>query len=437
MNMNVPHEDRMPDGSRYRGGWCARLMAGTLAGGSALLLLGGALPATARAQESGKLVGATSSDVGVVYESWSFGSDGIAQPGVDAGATSRVSSASQLSVPISVRVPLGERWTVDASGAFASGTVKLSEPDPVTGTDKYTLSGLTDVRLRATGRVVGDNLLLTFGVNVPSGKTKLDRSEFAALRVLAAPALSFQSPVLGTGTSATLGMVYARQVAGWAWALGGSYEMSRSYAPVALVAGLPAPDFSPGNTIHLSLGGDGLIGQHEMLVGVSADFFGRGELDGVSGGVGGAGVEIAPARTKLGPILTLDWQLRLAARSFRELTLYAVDRYRSSFEREGARVDGSSGNYLDAGVRGVYAATPSTGVLVALNLRHQTGLSVDNTLATAAVRSGALTLGIVRDLPRGYTLRPFVRGQLGKIESGDVSTTATGIAGGVALGVRF
>lgn len=435
--MNVPKENSTLARCRCADGRPERALVHALPLAGALLFLAAALPAASRAQGSGKLVGTTSSDVGVVYESWSFGSDGIPQPGVEAGAISRVSSASQLSVPISVRVPLGERWTVDASGAFATGTVKLSEPDPLTGTDEYTLNGLTDIRVRATGSVVGDNLLLTFGVNLPTGKTSLDRGEFAALRVLAAPALSFQSPVLGTGASATVGMVYARQMAGWAWALGGSYELNRSYAPVALVAGLPAPDFSPGNTIHFSVGGDGLIGQHEMLVGVSADFFGRGKLDGLSGGVGGTGADIAPANTKLGPIFTFDWQLRLAARSFRELTLYAVDRYRSSFEREGVSVDGSSGNYLDAGVRGVYAATPSTGVLVALNLRHQTGLNVDNTLATAGVRSGALTLGIVRELPRGYTLRPFVRGQLGKIESGDVSTTATGIAGGVALGLTF
>ncbi len=401
-----------------------------------LVALGATLPETLRAQSGGKLVGATVSDVSVVYESWSFGSDALPLPDLGGGSSS-VKSASQFSVPISVQVPIGERWTVDAAGAYASGTVKLDAPDPVTGASKYTLSGMTDVRLRATGRVVGDNLLLTLGVNVPTGKTSLDAGEFSALRVLAAPALSFQSPVLGTGTSATLGLVYAREAAGWAWAFGGSFELNRSYAPVSLVAGLPAPDFSPGNTVHLSVGGDRYIGQHEMLVGLSADFFGQSELAGMAAGTGGGGAEIAPAHTKLGPIYTLDWQLRLAAPEFSELTLYAVDRYRSSFQREGAQVDGSSGNYLDAGVRGVFVATPRTGVLMALNLRHQTGLDVDNTLATAAVRSGALTLGIVQQLPHGYTLRPFVRGQLGKIESGDVSATATGVAGGVALGLTF
>jgi hypothetical protein len=400
--------------------------------------LGAASPETLIAQSGGKLVGTTISDVSVVYESWNFGNDALPQPDL-AGGVSSVKSASQFSVPVSVQIPIGERWTVDAAGAYASGTVKLAAPDPVTGASKYTLSGMTDVRLRATGRVVGDNLLLTFGVNLPTGKTSLDNEEFAALRVLAAPALSFQSPVLGTGTSATLGLVYAREAAGWAWALGGSFELNRSYAPVTLVAGLPAPDFTPGNTVHLSLGGDRLLGQHEMLVGVSADFFGRSELAGLAAGAGGAGggAELAPAHTKLGPIYTLDWQLRLAAPGFSELTLYAVDRYRSSFQREGASVDGSSGNYLDAGVRGVFVAAPNTGVLMALNLRHQTGLDVDNTLATAGVRSGALTLGIVQQLSHGYTLRPFVRGQWGKIESGDASATATGIAGGVALGLRF
>lgn len=250
MIMAVPYEataptrDRRP--SEHRPGEprpgarrpSAALRAIQLTG--ALLLLAAGVPVASRAQGGGKLVGGVGSDVGVVYESWHFGSDGIPQPGLATGATSRVSSASQLSVPVSVQVPLGERWSVDASGAFASGTVKLAEPDELTGADEYTLRGMTDVRVRATGRVVGDNLLLTFGVNLPTGKTSLDRGEFAALRVLAAPALSFQSPVLGTGSSATVGAIYARQVAGWAWALGGSFELNRSYAPVTLVAGLPA-----------------------------------------------------------------------------------------------------------------------------------------------------------------------------------------------------
>src|SRR3712207_8713533 len=54
-----------------------------------------------------------------------------------------------LSLPFAVAVPLGRSWTVDVSGAYATGRVTLAERDTLLRSDEYTLSGLTDVRLRA------------------------------------------------------------------------------------------------------------------------------------------------------------------------------------------------------------------------------------------------------------------------------------------------
>src|SRR3712207_8897265 len=54
-----------------------------------------------------------------------------------------------------------------------------------------------------------------------------------------------------------------------------------------------------------------------------------------------------------GPTLTAEWQLRVAAPRFSELTLYLVERYRTKYEQGDSTVEGSSGNYLDFGARGV------------------------------------------------------------------------------------
>jgi hypothetical protein len=178
---------------------------------------------------------------------------------------------------------------------------------------------------------------------------------------------------------------------------------------------------------------DGLLGQSGMTVAVSADMFGEDELDAASGGTTGAPV----VTTRLGPIFTLDWQLRVAAPRLRELTLYAIDRYRTPYERGGIRVDESSGNYLDAGIRAVFPVSPSTGVLSIVNLRHQTGLKSDSTLATAATAGSGLTLGLVRSLGGGYSLQPFVHAAFSKIKSADASVNATGLAAGITLGARF
>ncbi|HEX5435547.1 MAG TPA: hypothetical protein VFW98_00195 [Gemmatimonadaceae bacterium] len=401
------------------------------------VLASAVVPLAASAQTP--LVGYRTGSIGVTYEHWSFGDGGFLQPTVDGSGMVHITGSSQLSIPISATVPVSDKWTLDLSGAYASGTVSLSGRDSVLDTDHYSLNGVTDVRVRATGHLVGDNVLVTLGLNLPTGKTSLNANEFSALRIIGAPALTFQTPVLGIGTGATAGVVLARQIDNWAWALGTSFELRRTYAPVTLAAGIPAPDFSPGNAVHLSLGTDGFIGQNGMTVSLSADFYGKSKLAAFAEATA-PGESLSPAgatTTQLGPIFTANWQLRVAARGFREFTLYAVDHYRRPYKRSGVTTSGSSGNYLDAGVESIYAATPSTGVLVGLDLHHQTGLSVDNTMATSAVRSGALTLGLVHDLPGGYTIRPFVRGQLGKLVSGSTSTNATGFAGGVTLGARF
>lgn len=378
----------------------------------------------------GKLAGYTESGLGPVFEVWRFGGDGIPQPNIDGSGSVRVKRATQWSIPIAVTVPAGDRWTFDLTGAYASGEVSLSAVDPATGSDGYSLSGLADVRLRATGRLVGDNVLLTAGINLPTGRTELDEEELSALRVLAAPALSLQVPVLGIGGSGTLGVVLARQIGAWAWAFGASYEMRNKYTPVSIAAGLPV-ELSPGDAIRVSLGTDRLIGQNSMTIGLSADFYTRDELESGSG-VGGA-----TARSQLGPIFTADWQYHAVTSRFRELTFYAVERYRSQYKRDGRKTPDSDANYLDVGVRAVAGMSSSTGILVALNARHHTGLGSDESLTTAAIASGALTLGLVQQLGSNYSLQPFVRVQGGRLESGDASANATGFSGGLTFRLRL
>jgi hypothetical protein len=240
-----------------------------------------------------------------------------------------------------------------------------------------------------------------------------------------------QTPALGTGFGGTAGLVASRQFGGWALAAGASYELRRTYTPVAFAAGIAAPDVDPGDAIHLTLGADGLVGEAGMTLAISTDLFGDEELAVNSGGGTGA------VTTRLGPIFTVDWQLRMPTTRLRELTFYLVDRYRTAYERGGREVEESSGNYLDGGVRAVFPLSPATGVLTALNARHQTGLKSDSALATAATASVGLTLGLQRSLGGGYELQPFVRADYGRIKSADASVTATGLAAGISLGRRF
>lgn len=390
----------------------------------ALPLLPGALLAQSRLGSYG------TASVGVHGEIVSFG-DGVAQPALGGGAGVVVERATQFSVPFAVTYPFfGGRWTVDASGAWATGEVELRDPDAALGTSTYTLDGVTDVRVRATGRLVGDNVVLTLGGSIPTGTTSLDAEQLAALRVLAAPALGLQSPAVGLGPTVTAGVVLARQFGGWAWAGGASYEVRGEYNPVgALAAGLPEADYDPGDAVHLSLGTEGLVGEHGMTLTAGVDLFSRDALR--AGGAGGALGEV-----RFGPVFSADWTLRLGVRGFRELTLFVSDRYRTRYERDDAEVEGSDGNYLEAGVRAVRPLGARTDLLLGLNLRHHTGLDVDDALATAATANGGVTVGLSRALG-GLLVQPYLRGQLGTIDTGGESVSLSGVAFGVAFGGRF
>jgi hypothetical protein len=384
----------------------------------------------------GRLVGYRSASLGVVYENWSF-SNGVPQPTPSGDNTVLVDHASEVSFPLSLSVPIGEKWTVGLSTAYSSGRVVLSGTDPELNTSHYTLSGLTDARIRATGRI-SPTVSVTLGLNAPTGQTSLDPEELSAFRVLAAPALSFQVARLGSGVSGTAGVVLSRQLgAVWAGALGVSYEVRGKYDPGALIPALSNTDYSPGDALRISLGLDGPVGQNGMTLGLSADFYPNHDEISDPGLANGEALT-----TQLGPVLTADWQLRVGAARFRELTLYAIDRYRTKYGSGSSStgtvaVSNSSGNYLDVGVRSILATGSRNGILAAVNFRHQTGLKADETIATAAMVSGAATLGLVRELGRGYVVQPFVRGQIGRIKTGEQSSTATGIAGGVTLGLRF
>jgi hypothetical protein len=398
------------------------------------------LAAAAPLAAQGRLDAARTAGVGPVFESWSFG-DGLTQPLFSGADAVRVRRASRFAIPLAASVPLGARFGVDVSGAYTSGRVELaSSADAIDGVRTLDVSGLTDTKVRLTGRLANDNLGFTVGLNAPTGRTELSARELEALRVVAAPALGFAAPTLGNGAGGTAGLVYARDVRGYAMALGASYERRTRYTPAATIAGgLPAFGYTPSDAVHLSLALDGTVREHGLTLGMSADLYGEDRF--TSRGAPDATVPDAlvpsTSTARLGPVLTLEGELRVATTRLRELTLYVVDRYRTPYQRGGATVAASAGNYLDAGVRAVFPVGARLGLLTAASLRHQTGLRSDTTLAAAAMAAGGLTVGLTRDFQSGFTLQPFVRGQVARIESGVRNTGATSIAAGIGVTRRF
>jgi hypothetical protein len=121
---------------------------------------------------------------------------------------------------------------------------------------------------------------------------------------------------------------------------------------------------------------------------------------------------------------------------FRSFTIGLEDRYRSRFTGfDGTKAAGSSGNVFDASLEMVTGSPDRTGLFLRADGRFNSGLAVDNTIATAAMTSGGLSLGIAAPIGRA-TLQPFVRGQIGRLDTGPATTTAVGLGGGITLVIR-
>ncbi|MBX6332584.1 MAG: hypothetical protein IRY91_12120 [Gemmatimonadaceae bacterium] len=347
--------------------------------------------------------------VGPMFEHWSFGCCS------DSSVGGSVKTASEWSVPVVALVPIGRNVTIDAYAAWMRGTV--TRRDASAGSPQtLQVSGLTDTKLRASVRLGGDAFLATFGVSLPTGKTSLDAEELAALQVIGAPALRMQTPVLGTGWGGTSGLVYTRRIGAWSWGIGGSYEYRGKYSPAqAASLGLGSGDLElhPGQAFRLSLGADGLVGQSAMSMSASSTFFTHDQVTLSAGGP-------VADRVTLGPMFTGEWQLRAASSLFRELNVYLFDRYRTKYSRGGAKVDGTDGNELELGARGLVPLSPTLALVTGARARHYSGLSIDNTLATAASASGGIQVGLAWTTGT-MVVSPVVGGEIGRIKTGNAS----------------
>lgn len=382
-----------------------------------------AYASAAGAQE--RLTGARVATGGLFVESYSFGS-GLLQETGTLGAPSLVKSASQIVLPLGFATPLGERWSLDVATLVTSGRATLLT---VGGETTASLTGLGDVRVRATGRLRGDALLVTLGANLGTGRRELSGEQVAALGVLAAPALGSVMPAATAGNSATTGLVYAFQRGAWSLAAGGSVEVRGSYAPAAaLSAGVDATTFDPGTALHLSFGADRFVRDGALSLAVTADVYTQDRVVG--------GSDAAATAVRLGPTVGIEAEWRAPTTVFRELVVFAAERYRASFSRDGASVAGTSAHYLNAGARAVYPL-PGVGELAAgLELWRHGGLSVDRSLVTASTTSAAITAGLRRQVGT-VAIHPHVRLRTGSIDTGLGSTNVGGFGLGVNVGTRF
>ncbi len=396
-----------------------------------------AIARSVSAQE--RLIGTRTVGSAASFESIGFRGDGLLQTAFAGLDTTRVQSVSQLTMPVTGSTPLGNGWRVDVTTLFASGRVTFN--DSIGGnTRSVSLTGISDVRARATGRLFRESVLMTVGVNAPTGRMSLSGDQFAALRVLASPALGMGSSPVGAGLSGTVGFVLAQQVGAWALAYGTSYEMRGQYQPVAaLTAGAPSTDFLPGGVFRASVSADRLIGSHRLNVSVASDVFADDRLRG--GGIVDTAGLASESRVRLGPVLSTDAQLQIATSRLRDLLVFTSYRWRAPYARDGVTVERSSGQYVEGGVRMVLPWQRDRDIILSTDARWHSGLGVDQGLPTAGVTSGSVALAL--QLSRGLlSFQPFVRAQGGELRQRAAVVPSDiqrflGVGGGLVIINRF
>lgn len=368
----------------------------------------------------------TKVSTGLIVERVSF-SGGILEADLAGVDSTRVLSATGVALPFQFSTVIGGVWLIDAGTSFTSGQRKVAGSDSL----GQSLTGIGDVRIRVSRRFDRRGLRITFGANVPTGRTELDRGQAATLSVLASPAIGMTQPAVGFGAGATVGIVksFASASRQWGVALGASMEWRGQYEPyAALAAGTPINGYDPGEVIRVSAGATRLFGESKTLVTASLDLFG---VDKVS-----PGGTTAPVDIQIGPTVAIDAQWLPATTRIKNAAFFTGLRLRSALRRDGTTLANSGNVVFEAGARGAKPVSARADVLFELSGRVLTAVEIDNRLATAASSSIAPSLGFAIS-SNSWTLQPMFTARLGMIDTGLEKGAFTVLGARVMLERRF
>ena len=183
---------------------------------------------------------------------------------------------SEFTTPIFVVVPVSQTLNFDVGTAYT--WVRVS-PNGSNAEATSTISGLTDTQVRANLAIGTDFIVLTAGVNLPTGRESATQAQqLAALRI-GNDFLAFPISNMGTGLGFTGGVALARPLGAWNLGVGASVRQSSAYEPVVATSGARIR-FEPGNEYRARVGIDHAFGTGRVALGVTYSKFGDDALGG-------------------------------------------------------------------------------------------------------------------------------------------------------------
>jgi len=151
---------------------------------------------------------------------------------------------SEFTIPMMMVRPFSSKLTMYALTSPAFSSLNTGE--------SYGLSGLSDIKIGGHYLILNDQWLLTFGLNLPSGKSALKTEEYTVATVLTIPAFNFRTPSLGQGMDVQAGLSGARELGGFVLGYGVNYLLKGAYKPFDDVE----DTYNPGDELGFSLGAE-------------------------------------------------------------------------------------------------------------------------------------------------------------------------------------
>ena len=181
-------------------------------------------------------------------------------------------TVTEIAVPLFAVVPIAPRFAVDIGTAYAQSRVRHARGES-------SVNGLTDTQLRVNYTLGNDFIILTAGVNLPTGESTVDVAELLAASRIANDFLSFPISSMGTGAAVTGGVAVARPLGSWSVGFGGSVRRTSEFEPIRLDSGAP-PRYQPGDEYRLRFGADRPVGAGQLAFGVTYSAFGQDDFGG-------------------------------------------------------------------------------------------------------------------------------------------------------------
>jgi hypothetical protein len=194
-----------------------------------------------------------------IYQSWT----------VDDDISGNKFDLSQWYFPVFALVPIYDNTEIHLSTATAGSSTDS------TGND-ISLTGLNDTRLSVLHSVYNDRLLLGMGLNLPTGKTRLDQNETVIGELLTADFLSLPAKRYGEGFGVYLEGAYAEKISNITLGGGLGYLLNSSYSPSEDV-----DSYDPGNRFVIAVNGSVDHQYGDVYAYVRYNYFGIATQDGV------------------------------------------------------------------------------------------------------------------------------------------------------------